>query len=105
MRRVRMTIILALLFSRDIFGQSGLCNSGVPFFAVDLTNQPGGLYISPSIARDEHCCGVVNPDRCIEFQITLDPAAVGINFEIYSGAQPPGALFYQINCGPPVPVG
>jgi hypothetical protein len=32
-------------------------------------------------------------------------AAIGINFQIASGAIPPGALYYQINCGPPIPVG
>jgi len=98
-------VMAAACYSVNVFGQSGLCNSGVPFFAVDLTGQPDGAYISPSVSRSNHCCGTGNPDRCIEFQIILDPAAVGINFEIYSGAQPPGALYYQINCGPAVPVG
>lgn len=105
MRRIGWVTIVGLCFVRDVFGQSGLCNSGVPFFLVDLTGQPGGTYISSSISRNEHCCGTDNPDRCIEFQIILDPAAVGINFEIYSGAQPSGSLYYQINCGAPVPVG
>ena len=105
MERVWITIILALLFCENILGQSGLCDPGVPFYSVDLSGQPGGSYISPLDSRNKHCCGAGNPDRCIEFEITLDPNAVGINFEIFTGAQPPGALFYQVNCGTPVPVG
>jgi gliding motility-associated-like protein len=30
---------------------------------------------------------------------------MGINFGISSGAIPPGAIFYQINCGPPIAIG
>jgi gliding motility-associated-like protein len=35
----------------------------------------------------------------------LDSAAAMVNFEIASGAVPPGAMFYQINCGTPMAVG
>ncbi|PLW95187.1 MAG: hypothetical protein C0592_00560, partial [Marinilabiliales bacterium] len=85
--------------------QSGLCDPGVPFYTCDLTGQPNGTWVSPPDVRTGFCCGAVNPDRCIEFEITLDPGTVAINFDIASGAVPPGAMFYQINCGPPVPVG
>lgn len=105
MSRIGGVVLLAFFLSENASGQSGLCSSAVPYFTVNLTGQPDGYYISPSIARNNLCCTASNPDRCIEFQIMLDPAAVGINFEIYSGAQPPGALYYQINCGPQIPVG
>lgn len=43
--------------------------------------------------------------RCIEFELILDPSTVAIAFSIASGAIPPGAMYYQINCGPPTTVG
>lgn len=82
-----------------------ICNPTVPSFNVNLTGNPNGTWISPLVVRAGNCCGTSNPDRCIQFNVTLDPAAQGILFSVYSGAMPPGALFYQVNCGPPTPVG
>ncbi|MBN2728096.1 MAG: hypothetical protein JXR53_02640, partial [Bacteroidales bacterium] len=104
-RRLFLLIILLMFMSPGANAQSGLCDPGVPFYTCDLTGQPNGTWVSPSDARSGNCCGTSAPDRCIEFEITLDPATVAINFNIASGAVPPGALFYQINCGPPVAVG
>ncbi|TVR77464.1 MAG: hypothetical protein EA409_11665, partial [Saprospirales bacterium] len=81
------------------------CDSDVPQFDVDLTGSPDSIYISPQISRSGGCCGQSHPDRCISFTITLDDQAIGFIFDIYSGAKPSGALFYQIDCGPEVPVG
>ena len=58
-----------------------------------------------AMARNGLCCSAVAPDKCMQFNITLDNDAVGINFQIASGAVPPGALYYQIECGPLIPVG
>lgn len=88
-----------------IQAQSGLCNSGVPFFNVDLRHSPSATFISPSGSRSNNCCGTSFPDRCVEFEVFLHPSSTGIRFDIYSGAVPPGAMFYQINCGPQIPVG
>lgn len=41
----------------------------------------------------------------MKFNITLDPSATGILFSIFDGAEPSGALTYQINCGPIQTVG
>ncbi len=98
-------IILPALHPMEVKAQSGLCDPTVPFFNVNLTGQPAGTYISPTVVRLDHCCGVSNPDRCIEFRITLDPGTIALNFYIASGAIPSGSMFYQINCGPPVAVG
>ncbi|MGQ3014646.1 MAG: SprB repeat-containing protein, partial [Flavobacteriales bacterium] len=65
---------------------------------MNLSGQPGGTWVSPSAQRAGTCCGVSN--NCVEFSIVLDSAAVGINFSVASGADPGGALAYQINCGP-----
>ncbi len=107
--KVLLALLAAWIFiaagHQEAKAQSGLCDPTVPFFTVNLTGQPAGTWISPNVARQDLCCGNSNPDRCIEFQITLDPGTVALNFYIASGAIPPGAMYYQINCGPPVAVG
>ncbi len=98
--------LLVLLFCappHTAFAQ--LCDSITPTFMVDLSYDPNANWISPNVNRDGNCCNTTNPDKCIEFVITLHPDAEGIIFDIFSGAIPPGALFYQVNCGPPTQVG
>jgi len=100
-------IIFVLLFVFNpiqLFTQTN-CGPTTPTFTVNLTGNPNGTWISPVVVRDDTCCGTSAPDKCIQFIITLDPAAQGISFNIYSGAVPPGAMYYQINCGAPVAVG
>lgn len=104
-RFIRILILFFVLcacFSEKLFAQ---CGPGTPVFTVDLTGVPDSNWISPSIARNDTCCGVTAPDKCLKFIITLDSDAVAINFNIVSGAVPGGALFYQINCGPPQALG
>lgn len=102
---------LLLVFSVLIFhsnlaeAQLASCDPTVPFFEVDLTGQPDGSWESPDHVRRDNCCGTTSPDRCTSYEVTLDPGAAMINLEIASGAMPPGALFYQIDCGPEIPVG
>ena len=74
------------------------CDSIVPNFNVNLTGNPDSVYLSPAVSREGLCCDNFSPDRCISFVITLDSSAIGVIFDIYSGAEPPGALFYRINC-------
>lgn len=81
------------------------CDSITPVFNVDLSGKPNGTWYSPAMQREGNCCGTVAPDKCLEFVITLDSTAVAINFQIASGAIPPGALYYQIGCGPQIAVG
>lgn len=109
---IRVTIFL--LFSLFIqlglpvhsFGQSGLCDPTTPFYSVNLSGNPGGTWVSsPPVQRNGNCCNTTAPDKCIEFEVTLDSSAVAINFAIASGAVPPGAMYYQLSCGTPVPVG
>lgn len=84
---------------------SQYCDSITPAMNVDLSASPNISWTSPMIARDGNCCGTVAPDNCLEFIITLHPNSIGVSFSIAAGAVPPGALFYQIDCGPPTPVG
>jgi gliding motility-associated-like protein len=95
---------IILLHSQIIKAQNP-CDPITPIFNCNLSGQPNGTWISPAVPRAGNCCGTVPPDKCIEIIITLDSAAVAINFQIASGAVPPGALFYQIGCGPQIPVG
>ncbi|MBI2967726.1 MAG: gliding motility-associated C-terminal domain-containing protein [Bacteroidetes bacterium] len=88
------------------FSQVNPCDPLTPAYTVDLSGNPSGTWVSsPPVARNGSCCGSTWPDRCIVFLITLDSAAVAVNFNIVSGAIPSGAMFYQIDCGTPVPVG
>jgi gliding motility-associated-like protein len=99
-------IAILFFFATSHKAQSGLCSPNVPFFSCNLSANPNGVWVSnPPVSRNGNCCGTQSPDRCIEFQVTLHPTAVAINFQIASGAIPPGAMFYQVNCGPQVPVG
>lgn len=93
------------LLITSFFAHSQYCDSLVPVSIVDLSASPNQTWVSPYIARDGNCCGTSNPDKCLEFVITLNPNAIAVNFEITGGAVPPGALFYQIDCGPVTPVG
>src|SRR5689334_22275698 len=82
-----------------------ICDPTVPLFNINLTGNPNGTWTSPLVTRNGLCCSASGADGCVEFVITLDPGANGISFDIISGAVPGGALFYQVNCGPPSPLG
>src|SRR4051812_22591538 len=99
----RILILLLALASATI--THAQCGPSTPSFTANLIGSPTGTYTSPSIVRADTCCGSSAPDKCLKFTIFLDANAIGINFDIISGAVPPGALFYQINCGPPIAVG
>lgn len=96
-------IVVLFLFPGKFFAQP--CGSGTPSFTANLTATPNGTWISPPVVRNDTCCGWTGSDVCIKFTVFLHPASMGINFGIASGASPPGALFYSINCGPPIAVG
>ncbi|MES2131390.1 MAG: PKD domain-containing protein [Bacteroidota bacterium] len=95
---------LLFLFIISPFCLYAQCGPTTPTFTVNLTGNPSGTWLSPNVTRSDQCCGQ-NGVTCIKFIITLDPAAAGISFNIASGAVPSGALYYQINCGPPTVLG
>lgn len=99
---ILITIVLHV-FTTNMHAQG--CDPDVPSFTADLSNNPDTTWISPASVRDGNCCETTNPDNCIEFILTLHEDVSGIIFNIHSGAVPPGALFYQIDCGPEVAVG
>ncbi|MEX2485747.1 MAG: gliding motility-associated C-terminal domain-containing protein [Brumimicrobium sp.] len=93
-------ISFILLISFTGFSQGNVnCTGDTPFFSVDLTGNPAGTWVSPNVVRDGECCGGgANQVNCIELSVTLDPNAESIIFNIESGANPGGALYYQVNC-------
>lgn len=97
--------VLYVSFGVELKAQAPTCSPTVPFYTVDLRGNPTGSWISPGHVRNSNCCGTVSPDRCTSFEIYVDSGAAMISFEIASGAIPPGSMFYQINCGPQIPVG
>ena len=101
--KLLVIFFISMLFSTSV--QAQFCDSLVPTLTVDLSASATQSWTSPSIQRDGSCCGSTAPDVCLEFVITLHPDASAILFDIASGAVPPGALFYQIDCGPITPVG
>ena len=98
-------LFLCLNFIGNLQAQVPTCGANVPFFQVDLTGQPAGVWISPWHSRVGQCCGVNNSNNCTSFEVILDANAAMINFEVAGGAIPTGSMFYQVNCGPQIPVG
>jgi len=99
-----LIVFLSLMLSVFTGGLRAQCGPSTPSFTANLVGAPNGTIIVPNVARDDTCCGAMAPDKCIKITILLDVGAMGINFQVY-GAVPPGALFYQIGCGPQIAVG
>ena len=100
-----LNLLFGALISVSTIANAQYCDSITPSFDVDLSASPYMNWVSPSTDRDGFCCGATAPDECLEFVITLNPNAAAVVFNIASGEVPPGALFYQIDCGAPVAVG
>ena len=115
-----MEAFVKALLSRILFGfalvtlgfstaSAQFCMPTVPTFTVDLTGSPDSVWTSPPNVRIDQCCGVTAPDKCVQFILTLDPNANSVVMDIPTGAgcgaRPPGALFYQVNCGPQIAIG
>jgi hypothetical protein len=106
---IRMRYLLVILCLLH-FGASRVwaqfnCGSNTPTFVVDLSNDPNAAWTSPDTVRIDTCCGAAAPDKCVGFEVILHPLAEGIIFDICDGAIPPGAIYYQVNCGLPTQVG
>jgi len=98
--------LLILFFCVVVHGKTfSQCDPNVPTFTVDLSSNKDSVWISPNIIRDGSCCDSKKNERCLHFIVTLSPDAEALNFNVYSGAMPSGALFYQIGCGGPIAVG
>lgn len=94
--------IFQLVLAQSSYGQ---CSASTPVFTVNLAGQPAGVWTSPEVNRNGVCCTTVAPEKCVQFDITLDALAGGLQFDISSGPVPSGSMSYQVNCGPNIPVG
>lgn len=94
---------LAVYCPLSVYAQP--CSSNTPSFTVNLSSNPDSIWTSPDTARLDYCCAASGSDKCIEFNLTLNAGASGIQLDIVSGAVPGGALFYQIGCGSSYQVG
>jgi len=93
--------IVCLFRTENSFAQ---CDSLVPTFTLDLTGSPDSMWVSPSVTKNGNCCGTIAPEKCVDFIVNVDSTTVGLKLDIVSGALPPGALYYQVGCGPLVPL-
>ncbi len=73
------------------------CDPGTPSFTFNLTNNPDSTWISTAVTRQGNCCGS-SSSRCIEFNVTLSPDAMGIEVGFYSGTGTGGSTTYKIGC-------
>ncbi|MGZ3921865.1 MAG: hypothetical protein ACXVC7_16315, partial [Bacteroidia bacterium] len=90
-------IWVMFLFSQQTMRSQAPCMPTVPSYTVNLTGYPAGVWTSPNVSRNDQCCGVLAPNQCIYFYLTLDPNAAGIQIDMI-GADPAGSLFYNIGC-------
>ena len=96
-------IVLLLLLTNNLLAQNP-CSSSTPSFVINLTGQPSAIWTSSNVARDGTCCAAAGNDRCVYFNLTLDPNVAGIQIDMI-GADPAGSLFYDIGCSGSYPGG
>jgi hypothetical protein len=76
------------------------CNSGVPFFNINLSSNPDSTYVTPVIDRQNQCCGGSGNENYVSFYVTLHPDVAMIEIGIAPGyADPGGSGFYNIISG------
>lgn len=95
--RFFLLIFFFLFLGNTSYSQNPDCDAGVPYFLVDLTGSPAGVWVSPNLSRNDQCCGAPSSDQCISFDVILDTGAVGIQIDMI-GADPAGSLYYSIDC-------
>jgi gliding motility-associated-like protein len=101
LRREIGAILFLLLIGFSPYGvaqnPNPACMPSVPYFNVNLSASPSGVWTSSNVARQDQCCGAASSDDCIAFDVTLNPNVAGIQIDMI-GADPAGSLFYSINC-------
>ena len=93
------------LLNSSVRAQVPGCDSLVPVFNIDFTAATSdSTWLSPSVSRNGNCCGTLPPDRCVLFVITVGNNTVALTFNMYCSL-PSGSIFYQVDCGTPMPYG
>lgn len=94
-----LSFLFVSAFSVKTHAQAS-CGATVPSYFINFVGTPDSVWTSPSLIRQGNCCGTTSPDRCLRFEFVIDSNVAAVKFDITVGAIPPGALFYQLDCGP-----
>ena len=101
----RIIVLCSILLINNFQLIAQNCDPWTPNFSIDFTTNPDSLWQSASVSRAGTCCTATNPDRCINFSVEVSSQTQSIAFFICGGNQPTGSLFYQVDCGTPIPIG
>ncbi|OFY87936.1 MAG: hypothetical protein A3F72_09235 [Bacteroidetes bacterium RIFCSPLOWO2_12_FULL_35_15] len=93
----RIFLIISTVFFNQSIVFAQLCDSIVPEFPIDFTGHPDTTWTIANIVRDGLCCAATNPNRCVEFTITMDVNQQGIALNS-SGGPALGAGGIQLEC-------
>src|SRR4051812_47005543 len=88
------SLLLLLTLGKSSFAQ---CAGSVPTYTVDFTGNPDSIWSGLNLARSGLCCGHTNPDRCLQFVVTMDPQQEGISLTT-SGAIAFGSGGIELEC-------
>ena len=103
--------VAALLAGPQATAQIASCDPEVPYSLVDLTGNPDTTWTVPSLTRDGQCCGAPSNHNCASFEIVPDANVAAITFDVLSGAEPVGSMYFYLykasdpSCGTSHPVG
>lgn len=99
-------LITCLFIGETTYSQATSCDDDVPYFRIDLRSHPDTIWTSPYHSRLGQCCSNDQlGNRCTSFEILTEVSLDFLSFEIAEGASPSGSMYYQIDCGPRIPVG
>ncbi|MBI3501119.1 MAG: PKD domain-containing protein [Bacteroidetes bacterium] len=111
-RFIFITILLSLPLAKEAAAQScttcGNCDGTVPVYTVDFSKNSDTTVILSVGPRNGLCCGASSPDKCIKFNITVNPKTTQLGFNVKPA--PPGGGVYSIDtcfagCGNPTSIG
>jgi hypothetical protein len=102
---MRKTALLTLLiFTLAVRAQ--VCDSIVPTFTVSFAGlNAGTTWTSPSVSKAGYCCTVSGLEKCIHFIVTIDSNTAALVITECGSQLPIGTSYYQIDCGPMIPLG
>lgn len=98
------TLLLILVVFSFKFRSHAQCPGTAITFTADLSSKPDTAWQSITTVRNGLVCGDTNTtNKAISFVVTINPLTTHVEFNIIAGAMA-GAMYYRINCGPPIPL-
>ena len=98
----KLLLIIFLFYGFLAKAQTKLpeCETQVPFFILDLSNNPDSAFTTPEVVRQGNCCCSTTSDNYLSFYVTLHPSVAMFEITIAPGyADPSGAGVYNIVSG------